>query len=219
MVRKPRSESEVTLIARLQAGDADAVAELSALYGTRIFQLAYRWLHNHEDAQELTQDVLVIVWRRIQTFRSDAALSSWIHRITFNAAMSRLRRLRRCRKIEQGGFGRWPLVMSDAELSSIEPLDWSPAADEVLVQNETRARLYYAMRFIPPIVRECLVLRDLHGLSTEEASRVLRVTPQAVKSRMHRGRRMLKQRLEILEGIVAEPAYTGTFAPPRGPTC
>src|SRR5437764_4107949 len=88
------SQSEAALLARLQDGDERAVAELAATYGTKIYQLAFRYLRNKEDAEEITQDVLYKVYRRIGDFRGDAALSSWIYRITFNAAMSRLRTAR-----------------------------------------------------------------------------------------------------------------------------
>lgn len=219
-MRKPRLDTELSLIARLQAGDADAVSELAETHGGRIFQLAFRCLHNHEDAQELTQDVLLIVWRRIRAFRCDSALSSWIHRITFNAAMSRLRRSRRYRQIERTGLGRWPLDLGDSERPAAEPIDWSPAADDVLMHGEMRARLHQAMRYIPPAFRRCLVLRDLEGLSTREASQVLRLKPQTVKSRIHRGRRLLRQRLAILDGVPPQPPYTERLAPPGGgPLC
>src|SRR5207244_2492850 len=79
------------LIARLQARDEAAVHELAERYGSRIFQLAMRHMKNREDAEEVTQDVLMKVYRKVGAFRGDAALSSWIYRITFNTAMSRLR--------------------------------------------------------------------------------------------------------------------------------
>src|SRR5204863_3964567 len=85
------STSETALLARLQAGDERAVAELADTYGTKVYQLAYRYLRNKEDAEEITQDVLYRVYRKVGDFRGDSALSSWIYRITFNAAMSRLR--------------------------------------------------------------------------------------------------------------------------------
>src|ERR1700731_1810509 len=83
--------SEAALLARLQAGDERAGADLAAEYGSKIYQLAFRYLRNKEDAEEVTQDVLFKVYRKIDAFRGDAALSSWIYRITFNTAMSRLR--------------------------------------------------------------------------------------------------------------------------------
>src|SRR5258705_13059292 len=87
-MRDPQNEE---LLKRLQLGDERALSELSTLYGSKIYQLAFRYLRNHEDAEEVTQDVLFKVFRKVADFRGDAALSSWIYRITFNAAMSRLR--------------------------------------------------------------------------------------------------------------------------------
>ena len=83
-----------TLLARLQSGEEQALTDLSDAYSSKIYQLAFRYLRNKEDAEEVTQDVLYKVYRNIGTFRGDAALSSWIYRITFNAAMSRLRTAR-----------------------------------------------------------------------------------------------------------------------------
>ena len=89
------------LIARLQAGDESAVHELAERYSSRIYQLALGHMKNREDAEEVTQDVLMKVYRKVDAFRGDAALSSWIYRITFNTAMSRLRNTRLARQAEQ----------------------------------------------------------------------------------------------------------------------
>ena len=80
-MRDPQNEE---LLKRLQLGDERALSELSTLYGAKIYQLAFRYLRNHEDAEEVTQDVLYKVFRKVGEFRGDAALSSWIYRITFN---------------------------------------------------------------------------------------------------------------------------------------
>src|SRR5262245_48634173 len=90
-MRDPQNDQ---LLSRLQSGDERALAELADAYGTKIYQLAFRYLRNKEDAEEVTQDVLFKVYRKVGEFRGDAALSSWIYRITFNAAMSRLRTAR-----------------------------------------------------------------------------------------------------------------------------
>src|SRR5207247_10637003 len=91
-MRNPaQSAQDDNLLTRLKAHDETALAELADEYGSKIYQLAYRYLRNKEDAEEVTQDVLYKVYRKIDAFRGDAALSSWIYRITFNAAMSRLR--------------------------------------------------------------------------------------------------------------------------------
>src|SRR3954462_3170465 len=89
-----RDTKDQLLLARLQAGDGTALRDLAEAYGSKIYQLAFRYLRNKEDAEEVTQDVLFKVYRKVGAFRGDAALSSWIYRITFNAAMSRLRTAR-----------------------------------------------------------------------------------------------------------------------------
>ena len=81
-----RDPQDTQLLFRLQAGDDRAVADLADTYGSKIFQLAFRYLRNKEDAEEVMQDVLFKVYRKVGEFRGDAALSSWIFRITFNAA-------------------------------------------------------------------------------------------------------------------------------------
>src|ERR687890_1200854 len=98
-MRQPQAERD--LIGRMQAGDNTAVSDLASTYGPRIHQLAFRYMKNWEDAEEVTQDVLMKVFRKIDAFRGDAALSSWIYRITFNTAMSRLRTGRAGRTAEQ----------------------------------------------------------------------------------------------------------------------
>ena len=97
-----RDSVEKQLVERIRAGDQSAVGELSAAYGSRIFQLAFRYTRNREDAEEVAQDVLLKVCRGIDAFRGESALSSWIYRITFNTAMSRLRTTR-SRALEVAG--------------------------------------------------------------------------------------------------------------------
>ena len=81
-----------SLIQRLQAGDDGAVLELASVYSGKIYRVAFRYLRNREDSEEVVQDVLLTIARKSTAFRGDAALSTWIHRIAFNATMTRARR-------------------------------------------------------------------------------------------------------------------------------
>ena len=195
-MRQPDAERQ--LIGRMQAGDGTAVAELAATYGPRIHQLALRYVKNWEDAEEVTQDVLMKVHRKIDAFRGDAALSSWIYRITFNTAMSRLRSGRANRAIEV----QTPETASadSSERTSAEPADWSSLADDLVLRSQMRDRLIASLSHVPAVYRVPVILRDIQGLSTEEASGVLRVKPQTLKSRLHRGRLMLRQYLADFAG-------------------
>src|SRR6185503_1799471 len=114
------TSSEVSLVERLRARDEAAVGDLATTYGAKIYQLAFRYTRNREDAEEIVQDVLLKVFHKIAAFRGDAALSSWIYRITFNTAMSRLRSTRPVRH-----------TLEDAAVPDAprDVADWSTLAD------------------------------------------------------------------------------------------
>jgi len=183
------------LIRRLQTGDEEAVRELADRYSHRIFQMALRHMKNREDAEEVTQDVLLKVYHKIDKFRGDAALSSWIYRITFNTAMSRLRTHRAQRSAEAERDRTQAAQESAEHPTARQTIDWSNVPDEVLLRGELRHAVATALPHVPEIYRVPVVLRDIEGLTTEEASRRLRVKDQTLKSRLHRGRVMLRQQL------------------------
>jgi RNA polymerase sigma-70 factor, ECF subfamily len=195
-----REAKEAALLARLQAGDEQALGELADAYSSKIYQLAFRYLRNREDAEEVTQDVLYKVYRKIGAFRGDAALSSWIYRITFNAAMSRLRTVKaqRARAEERRGGS------ADGDEQTQEPradiADWTDLADEQVLRAQLRKKVLHAILALPAIYRAPVMLRDIQGMSTEEASAMLHVKDQTLKSRLHRGRIILRKQLADFAG-------------------
>jgi RNA polymerase sigma-70 factor, ECF subfamily len=198
-MRQQNADSQ--LIGRMQAGDGTAMADLASTFGPRIQQLALRYVKNWEDAEEVTQDVLMKVYRKIGAFRGDAALSSWIYRITFNTAMSRLRSTRASRATE---IQKPELTSQEpSERVMAEPADWSSLADDHVLRGQMRDRLIQALTELPTVYRVPVILRDIQGLSTEEASAVLKVKPQTLKSRLHRGRLMLREHLaDFASGVM-----------------
>lgn len=188
-----KSELDQELIGRLQRRDEGAADLLATVYGPMIHQLAFRYMKNWEDAEEVAQDVMMKVIRRIDAFRGDSALSSWIYRITFNTAMSRLRNARYSRPLEV----RQSDLANDATVEPFDVPDWSGLGDESVMRAELRRALSKALKELPDVYRVPVVLRDIHGLSTEEASVVLKVKTQTLKSRLHRGRMMLRERLTV----------------------
>lgn len=187
------------LVERLRARDHSAVSDLASRYSSRIRQLALRYVKNEEDADEVVQDVLLKVYQKIEAFRGDAALSSWIYRITFNTAMSRLRSDKAYRR--------------EVELLPTEPAggdgvrapdiaDWSSLGDDEVLRGELRQKLRRALALLPPIYRVPVLLRDIQGLTTEEASAALNVKDQTLKSRLHRGRMILRDQLsDFADGL------------------
>lgn len=196
-----RDPKDQMLLARLQSGEEHAIEDLARQYGAKIFQLAFRYLKNKEDAEEITQDVLFKVHRSVGSFRGDAALSSWIYRITFNAAMSRARTSQFQRAQADDRLASASVDYEEAEQAARrEPADWSQMGDERILRSQLRRHLFKAILALPAIYRAPVMLRDIHGMSTEEASAVLRVKDQTLKSRLHRGRLILRRQLADFAG-------------------
>jgi len=203
------SQNDTDLVARLHAGDPDALGDLADEFGGKIYQLAFRYLRNREDAEEVTQDVLFKVYRKIDAFRGDAALSSWIYRITFNTAMSRLRTARHQRVQAET---QYVSLMAEEGREAPRPrevADYSDMADERLLRAQLRQRVFRAILALPAIYRGPVMLRDIQGMSTEEASAMLHVKDQTLKSRLHRGRMILRRQLADFAGglTMHRPAY------------
>ena len=207
----PALTADQDLLARLQSGDERALADLADAYSSKIYQLAFRYLRNKEDAEEITQDVLFKVYRKVDAFRGDAQLSSWIYRITFNAAMSRLRTARYQRAQAED---RRIKAAADEDGSGMpartrDVADWTDMADEGVLRSQLRQRVFRAILALPAIYRAPVMLRDIQGMSTEEASAMLRVKDQTLKSRLHRGRLILRKQLSDFAGGLSmhRPVY------------
>src|SRR5438094_9228738 len=133
-MRDPREDN---LLERLKAGDDRALADVAETYGSKIYQLAFRYLRNKEDAEEVAQDVLLKVARKVGAFRGDAALSSWIYRITFNAAMSRMR-MAGYQRLQDEERQAAALEKESNGGSGSDVADWGGLADERVFRSQLR---------------------------------------------------------------------------------
>jgi RNA polymerase sigma-70 factor, ECF subfamily len=187
------------LVERLRARDQSAVSDLASRYSSRIRQLALRHVKNEEDAEEVVQDVLFKIYQKIEAFRGDAALSSWIYRITFNTAMSRLRSVKASRR----GVELIPVEPAGSDGPRAPDIaDWSSLGDDEVLRGELRQKLVQALAGLPSIYRVPVLLRDVRGLTTEEASAALNVKDETLKSRLHRGRMILRDQLaDFADGL------------------
>jgi RNA polymerase sigma-70 factor (ECF subfamily) len=173
------------VLERLQAGDPRAFEDLVTAYQHRVFAVAYRMLGSRAEAEEAAQEVFLRIHRGLAGFRGEAKLSTWVYTITSRLCLSRLAtgdaRLARAREAEE----------TLAELPS-------PDADAVerLERDERERALRRAIAELPEERRIVVVLRDLEGLSYEEIAETLNLMLGTVRSRLHRGRMELKERLE-----------------------
>jgi RNA polymerase sigma-70 factor (ECF subfamily) len=154
-----------------------------------VFSLATRLTRNQEDAEEVLQDVFVTVHRKIAGFEGKSSFSSWLYRVTVNAAFMKLRKRRQDPAVPLEDVAQQPIQIS--ALKSPE----SAYVDSQTIRNEMLEALEVAIRKLPDDYRPVFVLRDVDGLTSREVGRILNLTIPAVKSRLHRSRLMLRRRL------------------------
>ena len=193
-------DDEPALISRAQGGDGEAVSEILIRHRGRVQRLAHSIVRNPMDAEEVVQDVMMTIANKIDRFRGDANLTTWIHRIAVNAALMQRRRDRSASVFslettssydDDDGHGV-PLPATAAAVSAIAPQD--PPVDRTL-RKEFWAVIWDAVGELDAKYRSVFVMRDVDGLSTEETAQALGLKIPAVKSRLHRARRRLKSHL------------------------
>ena len=177
-----------TLLAALKSGDEQAFETLVRLYGGRMLAVARRFVTNDDDAQDVVQTAYLSGFRSVGQFEGQCLVGTWLHRIVVNTALMKLRSRRR--KPETSIDELLPAFQEDGH--HVEQFsDWCAPADELIERAETRAMVRACIDRLPDNYREILILRDIEELSTEESARALRMTPTAVKVRLHRARQAL----------------------------
>lgn len=190
---RTRPDVDAALVEALRREDPAAAATLVETYGDRVYRLARRITGSNEDAEEVAQDALWTAARKIGGFKGESAFGSWLYRITANAAYMKLRS-RRSKANEIALDDVLPTL--DEEGRHFEPMDdWSTRVDEQALQGELREELESAIAALPPDYRAAVVLHDIEGLSNPDIAEALGISLPAVKSRIHRSRLFLRQRL------------------------
>ena len=182
------------LLDRLRAGDEEAYEELVRTNGGRMLAVARRLLSSEEDARDAVQEAFLLAFRALAQFESGCRLSTWLHRIVVNAALMKLRSRRR----HPEGSIEELLPRFDADGHRI-PGDVAEddLEDVKLEKDELRQVVRGCIARLPEHYRTVLVLRDIDELSTEEASELLNLSRDAVKTRLHRAREALQKLLQI----------------------
>ena len=208
----PIPSGDAVLVERLRAGDPQACETLVREYGGRMLATARRLVGTEEDARDVVQEAFIAAFRAIDTFAGAARLSTWLHRIVINAALMRLRSRRRRREESIDGL----LPRFDEEGCWAEPVSpWDTSSDVLFERRETRAMVRNAVDRLPVNYRSVLILRDIEELDTGETASLLGVTPNAVKTRLHRARQALRTLLQ--REFLSEAPRNGGRSQSRGP--
>ncbi|MEX0762717.1 MAG: sigma-70 family RNA polymerase sigma factor [Dehalococcoidia bacterium] len=165
--------------------EAEQFAEIAEKHAGFVYNVAYRMMGNPHDAEDVAQDAFISAYRARDRFRGDSQVTTWLYRITVNAALMRLRRDKR----------RTQMTVSEDARPDVPTTDWSQSPVASTMNSELGERLKAAIDDLPPDLKAAVVLRDVEGLSNEEAAEVLEISISALKARLHRGRVALREKL------------------------
>ena len=194
---RPGEPPDTELVLRAQKGDAQAFAQLVSRHQRQLYRLAFRMTQSEADAQEILQEAFLNAFQKLPNFRGEAQFSSWLYRIAANSALMRLRRKRRApdtlpdEPLELTG----PKFSAEGTFEAAPYSDWSQRADEKLLSSELGKAIDVAVKDLPDDYRTVFLLKDVDGLSNEEIADALDLTVPAVKSRLHRARLALREKL------------------------
>lgn len=195
---------EKALVQALHRGDRYACNEMIARFSGKIYSVALRLTGHPEEAEEVLQDTFIKACRGVESFEGKSSLGTWLYRIAVNNGLTRLRR-------ESA-----PAVSLEAALDETENLpapgnlyDWRWEPESVLLTDELRRAMDEAIAVLPASLRAAFVLRDIEGLSTQEAAEALGLSEANLKVRLHRARLLLRERMQAYFSRHSMPGAEG----------
>jgi RNA polymerase sigma-70 factor (ECF subfamily) len=189
------------LVERSRTGDADAFTTLVDRHQRVVYRLALRMLQNEAEAEEVLQETFLSAWDKLPNFRGDSAFGSWVHRIASNFCLMRLRRRRRApdtvafTEEATSDLPAGPRFTPEGGYETPPASDWSMRADDALHNRQLREALNAAIANLSDDYRVVFLMKDVDGLSNEQIAETLDLSVPAVKSRLHRARLALRERL------------------------
>ncbi len=191
-----KKETEVQLARDVIAGKPEAFDRFVEHFRAKIFQYSWLMCGHREDAEEVAQDTLLKVFENFDQLREPEAVRSWVLRIAKNYCLMKRRKSQFAPSQELSLDDYMPMLEGDGEQVKLQIADWSSLPDDQVLQAELRRVLDQAIGELPEIYRVVLLLRDVEDLSTEEAAHVLDVNTDVIKTRLHRARLAIRQKLD-----------------------
>jgi RNA polymerase sigma-70 factor (ECF subfamily) len=197
MGKKKDKQTDADLVREVKQGDPAAMEEIVKRYSNKVYNLAYHLTRDSHAAEEIMQEVFLTVIAKIGTLTTEAYFSTWLYRVTTNAAYGYLRKERK--------FSEQTPV-EDIDQEQYLEYDWTNLPDDVLLSEESKEVLRKSIDSLPEAMRTVVVLKDVEGLKNEEIAETLGISVPAVKSRLHRGRLILRQLLSEYFSKYTEPS-------------
>ena len=193
--RSPATPDQTDVIERLKSGDQSALETVFDLYSVKLYNVALRILGEPADTEEVIQDVFWTVYRKAKAFQGNSQFSTWLYRLTVNAALGKIRRRKNHKEVNYEEF--LPKFQSDGHHLVRPVVDWSDNLDEQYSKLELQEMLGKALDQLKPLDKSVVVLSDVEGLSDREIADTLGLSVSAVKTRLHRARLFLRGKMAV----------------------
>ena len=187
---------EVELARQLIAGEPEAFDRFVEHFRAKVFHYSWLMCRNREDAEEVAQEALLNVFENFDHLREPERVRSWVFRIAKNACLMKRRKSVFAPTQELSLDDFLPVMNHDGDHAGIQIADWSGLPDDQLLESEMKQTLDRAISEIPENYRSVLLLRDMEELSTLETAQILDLTEDVVKTRLHRARLAVRQKLD-----------------------
>ena len=186
--------SDDLLVERLREGDRRAFDIIFNRYANRVYRQVVKLVGNEADAEEVVQDAFMLIYEKAESFRGEAAFSTWVYHVTLNTALSKLRRVKRAKRPDIDFY--LPRFTKDGRHLVRPVVDWSGELDRRLIDGEMQAIVRKAIDQLGPVAK-VILLSDLYGYSNREIGEALSLSVQAVKAHLHRARLYLRGKLAV----------------------
>lgn len=200
------SPSDAELLEAARAGNGAALETLLERHQAQIYRFGMKMCRNTEDAEDILQDTLLQMARGVRDFRGDSSIATWLYTIARSYCIKKRRKSKFAPTHEHS-------LESDAAGEARQLADPAAAPDEKAASKQLEAALEQAIASLDPSYREILVLRDMEGLTAPEVAKVVGISNEAVKSRLHRARKALRDQVAPLLGVPPVAAAPGANCP------
>ena len=183
-------EDERLLIQRVKAGDQKAFEVIFSRYVNRVYRQAFKLVGNEADAEDVVQEVFLLVYRKAHSFLGKSEFSTWLYRLTANAALTKLRQRKKEKEVSLDEY--FPKFRKDGHHLVRPVVDWTQDIDKFVAIKEYSQIIKEAMEQLSPMDKAVVMMSDMEEMSNPEISETLGISVQAVKARLHRARLFLR---------------------------
>jgi len=200
-----QNASDLDLVRRIKRGDEEAFREMVDRYHARVYSLSYGVLRNSEDAEEATQDTFLTLYRKIETFDESKKFFSWFYRVALNQAYSRARRRKPAVTVPIDEY--LPRFTGDGHRTSSEFTAWVDGVEDEVIARDLAERAEGFIAELPETYRDVIWMVDVEEMKPADVAETLDISIAALKSRLHRARLYVRQRLSEASAL---PAGSGS---------